>query len=240
MFHHQKETVFWKYLTLGLFLFFSHVRRGKKTDAIYLQYIPLDYCGNKVQRLLATALLLQWERWIGGVGGARRGGEGGAAAWLKRGREEKGEIVLDKGGHVCPQMLSVSLSLSLPPHPHPHPPPSFWVQYGSSLSGGCWQAISDVMPAVQRRQLNLFSEIPLISIYNLAEQHVCSKHSVTFQSKMWSLLSNTQYRVYGYFHYLYFEKKKNNLHSAATAGETFSLIVCWENLLLTSHFSKLP
>lgn len=173
-------------------------------------------------------------------GGARRGGEGGAAAWLKRGREEKGEIVLDKGGHVCPQMLSVSLSLSLPPHPHPHPPPSFWVQYGSSLSGGCWQAISDVMPAVQRRQLNLFSEIPLISIYNLAEQHVCSKHSVTFQSKMWSLLSNTQYRVYGYFHYLYFEKKKNNLHSAATAGETFSLIVCWENLLLTSHFSKLP
>lgn len=125
MFHHQKETVFWKYLTLGLFLFFSHVRRGKKTDAIYLQYIPLDYCGNKVQRLLATALLLQWERWIGGVGGARRGGEGGAAAWLKRGREEKGEIVLDKGGHVCPQMLSVSLSLSLS-HPTPtpthHPP----------------------------------------------------------------------------------------------------------------------
>lgn len=72
-----------------MFLFFSHVRRGKKTDAIYLQYIPLDYCGNKVQRLLATALLLQWERWIGGVGGGTEGwgGRGGCMTEAREGRE---------------------------------------------------------------------------------------------------------------------------------------------------------
>lgn len=47
--------------------------------------------------------------------------------------------------------------------------PSLSPVWEQSLGGG-WQAISDVMPAAQRWQLNLFSEIPQISIYNHAEQ----------------------------------------------------------------------
>ncbi len=116
---------------------------------------PVCVSGNKAQRLLATATSLQQGRWMEGV---RRE----MAVWWKEWvaclcvlrvcvgvgrrweRGERGPTV----AHRCSLCLSPSFSPSFPS--------TVWEQ---SFGGG-WQAISDVMPAVQRWQLNLFSEIP--------------------------------------------------------------------------------
>ena len=68
----------------------------------------------------------------GGEGGWKRGGVWGGGRWPC----------------IRPQMLLPGL------------PPSFLSTVWEQSFGGGWQAISDVMPAVQQWQLNLFSEIP--------------------------------------------------------------------------------
>lgn len=96
-----------------------------------------------------------------------------------------------------PVSLCSLLSLSTPTPPTPRTPPhlsfSLFLPYAllpfistaqeQSLGEG-WQQSGDVMPAVQRWQLNLFSEIPQISIFSAAEQ--CS-----FQTHPWWVTQRT-------------------------------------------------
>lgn len=90
--------------------------------------------------------------------------------------------------------LPLLCSLCPPQHTHP-PPPSLSLIFPHALLpfistvqkqslGEGWQQSGDVMPAVQRWQLNLFLEIPQISIFSPAEQ--CS-----FQTHPWWVTQRT-------------------------------------------------
>lgn len=89
--------------------------------------------------------------------------------------------------------LCLSLLCCLCPSQHPHPCLSLFLPHArlpfistvqEQALGEGWQQSGDVMPAVQRWQLNLFSEIPQISIYSPAEQ--CS-----FQTHPWWVTQRT-------------------------------------------------